>query len=235
MRPFLTFILTLLFGFSYGQDFFYPTINKKGQNISDFIPAGWAILDTAVGDLNGDKVNDAAIILQYKDSVSIIKTVDDILDSVVTQPRIFIVLFKNANDMNFYLVEQSNSFILNHDDPIMEDPYQGLKIDKCILQIDFYFFCTMGCWYTTSSSYKFRYKENQFLLIGADLFTIHRTTLDYEDYSYNFLTQKRRLITGNDQKGTKKTNWKMLAISTCMTLKAFNEPLTWEIETGIYL
>ena len=72
----------------------------------------------------------------------------------------------------------------------------------------------MGSWYVTNSAYKFRYQQHQFVLIGADNFSFHRATQDFEDYSYNFLTKKRVLTKGNDDKGTKKTPLKSLNIAT---------------------
>ena len=117
----------------------------------------------------------------------------------------------------------------------MDDPYQGIKIYKGILQINFHLFYNMGCWYTTSTSYKFRYQDKQFILIGADYSSIHRATLDFEDYSYNFLTKKRSLTKGNDIKRTKKVYWKTLNIVMLKTLTTFKVPYSWEIETDIYL
>ena len=232
MRHTLIFILTILFHGSYGQTFLYPVIKSNGQSIVDFIPAGWTVLDSAFGDLNKDGVKDAAIILQHKDSVSLVNSSED---TVMTQPRILLLILKNPADNKLSLIEQSNSFILKHDNSIMDDPYQGILIDKGILKIDFHLFYNMGSWYSTSSTYKFRYDGKEFKLIGADYSTIHRATLDYEDYSYNFLTKKRSYSKGNDQSDTKKTTLKTLALTSLKTLKTFKEPYSWEIETDINL
>jgi hypothetical protein len=232
MRHLLTFILTIIFGASYGQDFTYPAIKSIGQSIIDFIPAGWIVLDSAYGDLNNDGVKDAAIILQHKDSVLLVNSSED---TVMTQPRILLLLFKNRANNKLSLIEQSNSFILKHDNAIMDDPYQGILIEKGILKIDFHLFYNMGSWYSTSSTYKFRYDGKDFKLIGADYTTIHRATLDYEDYSYNFLTKKRSYSKGNDQSGIKKTTLKTFALTPLKTFKTFKEPYSWEIETDINL
>lgn len=87
----------------------------------------------------------------------------------------------------------------------------------------------------TNCNYKFRFDGNTFLLIGADLSTIHRATLDYEDYSYNFLTKKRIYSKGNDQKGTRKTTVKSVTNAKTMTIDNFVEPFTWEVENDIFL
>ena len=68
-----------------------------------------------------------------------------------------------------------------------------------------------------------------------DLSTIHRRTLDYEDYSYNFLTKKRSYNKGNEEKGTKSTTMKSFALTSLKTFRTFKEPYSWEIEAGINL
>lgn len=232
MRHFLTFILTICFGVSYGQDFAYPSIKSTGQNITDFVPTGWTILDSAYGDLNKDGTKDAAIIIQHIDSISLINSLED---TVLTQPRILLIFFKKPADNSYELIEQSNSFILKNDNPTMDDPYQEMTINNRILEVKFHLFYNMGSWYVTNSVYKFRYQQGQFVLIGADNSSFHRATHDFEDYSYNFLTKKRALTKGNDNKGTKKTDLKTLNISELKTLKIFKEPFSWEVEPDIYL
>ena len=54
------------------------------------MPPGWKIIDSAFGDLNNDYQDDYAIILQYSDSVTILKTNENVEDTVVTQPRILL-------------------------------------------------------------------------------------------------------------------------------------------------
>jgi hypothetical protein len=232
MRYFLTLILTICFGVSYGQNFSYPSIKATGQSIIDFVPTGWTILDSAHGDLNNDGIKDAAIVIQHRDSVSLVNSLED---TILTKPRVLLVLFKKPSENIFQLVEQSNSFILKHDNPAMDDPYQELAMNKGILEIKFHLFYNMGSWYVTNAVYRFRFQQGQFVLIGADNSSFHRATHDFEDYSYNFLTKKRALTKGNDNKGTKKTTWKPLNISQLKTLKTFNEPFTWEVEKDFHL
>lgn len=232
MRQLLTIILAIYFGVSYGQDFAYPSIKPTGQSIADFVPTGWKILDSAYGDLNKDGAKDAAIIIQHNDSILLLNNLDD---TVLAPPRMLLIFFKNVTDGKFVLIEQSNSFILKHDNPAMDDPYQELTINKGLLEIKFHLFYNIGSWYVTNAVYKFRYQQGQFVLIGANNSSFHRSTHDYEDYSYDFLTKKRTLTKGNDDKGTKKTTWKTLRLTTLKTLKTFSEPFTWEVERDVYL
>jgi hypothetical protein len=234
MRPILTFILLLVLECSFAQNFSYPSIWQSGSSITDFVPSSWTIIDSALGDLNKDNLIDYAVVLQHADSVTISKTEDDIVDTVLTQPRMLLILFKSSNN-SLYLAEQNNSFILNHDNPDMEDPYQFCKIDKGILQIAFRLFYNMGSWYVNNATYKFRYQNNQFALIGAEYRSFHRASQDFEEYSYNFLAGKRSLTSGNEEKRTKKTEWKTLKIFPLQTLKTFHQPFTWEVEDDMYL
>jgi len=232
MRPFLTFILLLNGGLLFGQNFAYPSIKQKGFSIKDFVPPGWTILDSAMGDLNNDKQLDVILILQHIDSVSLVNNEDDITDTVLTQPRVLLILFKNTSDNLFHLSEQSNTFILTHDDPFSDDPYQSTTISKGILQISFYWYPNSGNWFN-STVYKFRYRENNFFLIGVVYEERNKATHDYNNYSYNFLTKKRILIIGNDYKKNKKTEIKSLDTKIPKTLKTLEH--TWEVENGVDL
>jgi hypothetical protein len=87
----------------------------------------------------------------------------------------------------------------------------------------------------TNTTYKFRYQQGQFVLIGADNSYFHRASHEFENYSYNFVTKKRSLTKGSDAKGTKKTTWQPLKITTLKTLKTFLVPFTWELEKGCLL
>jgi hypothetical protein len=245
MKTLLIFLLSLTAGFAFGQKFSYPSVKQNGRVLKDFVPKGWTILDSAKGDLNKDKLADAAVILQHTDRVKLPKDTNNdapVKDTVVIQHRILTILFKNPGDGKYYLAEQSNSFIMDNSDPplndgppLMDDPYQGMKIENGILQISFGLSYSMGNWDTTNASYKFRYQQNQFALIGADYYSMHRATQDYSNYSFNFLSGKRLLEKGNEAKGTKKTYWKSLNIKLLKTLQSFTAPFTWEVESDLYL
>ena len=175
----------LTFGFAYGQDFSYPSINAQGKDVENFIPKGWMLLDSVQGDLNKDSYKDLVLVIQHIDSVML----DEYAD--LAQPRMLLILFYD-NESNLYnLAEKSESFILPHDNPNMTDPYVGMSIsNKGVLKIEFEFFTTMGSYGSSTSSYKFRYQNNEFALIGADDYYLHRATGEFGERSFNFLTKK---------------------------------------------
>ena len=88
MKQILTIIFILAVQFAFAQNFSYPKINSQGKDIESFIPSGWTLLDSAKGDLNNDKCEDVALVIQCKDSVF-----DE--DSILTQPRMLLIIFYN--------------------------------------------------------------------------------------------------------------------------------------------
>ena len=234
MRPSLIIILLLNTVLSFAQNFVYPTINEKKSLIKDFVPPGWTILDSTTGDLNRDNHFDAVLILQHIDSVLIIEKDGDFEDSIVTHPRILVILFKNTADNLYHLVEQSNTFILTNDDPFADDPFQSISIKKGELHIDFYWYPTSSNWFN-SKAYKFRYQEKNFVLIRAEYEESNKATHDYKKYSYNFLTSKRVLTKGNWDKKTARSEPTVANFGNLKTIESLKRPGNWEVENGINL
>ena len=242
MKTVLFFVLIFTAGFARGQGFSYPVIARQGRNVNDFVPPGWRILDKVSGDLNHDNTNDAAVILQYKDTLTVKDTsfdgdtTEQSNHMIYRQPRILLILLKDAKSQAFYLIAQSNTFIiLNDNKDYMEDPYQEMSIKKGVLQISFGLSYSAGSWDVTNTAYKFRYRQNSLTLIGADYFSVSRATSDYDNYSYNFLTGKRRREKGNYNKGIPKVTWKQLSAMPLKTLSSFKEPFSWKIEENVLL
>ncbi|NLK56579.1 MAG: hypothetical protein GX292_03390, partial [Bacteroidales bacterium] len=226
----LTIVFILTFEFAFGQNFSYPTINSQGKDVESFIPKDWTLLDSVQGDLNKDNCKDLVLVIQHKDSVQL----DE--NSELTQPRMLLILFYNKAKNLYNLAEKSESFILPHDDSYMTDPYVGMSIsNKGVLTIEFEFFATMGSYGSSTSSYKFRYQNNEFALIGADDYYVHRATGEFGERSFNFLTKKLKVTEGHIDSDKKKVVWRDLDIKELKTLKTFKRPFTWEIEKNSYI
>ncbi len=223
-------VLFLLLGkIGIAQSFAYPVIASEGKSVADFIPKGWAVLDSSSGDLNKDKIDDVAMVLQYIDSVAFVNE----FDTTVARPRMLIVLFKQGGAWR--LAEQSNTFILMNDNPSMDEPLASISAGGNVLSVRFHLWYSMGSWYVTDTEYKFRYSGNGFELIGAENSSFHRATHDYENLSYNFLTKKYSITIGNDESGKAKTKWYKLPEGKLKTLKELEKPYEWNIVDSYYL
>jgi len=225
----------LLSGTSFGQGFSYPVIQQSTSTPDSFVPKGWTILKSATGDLNHDEFDDLALVLQHNDSVSVIIQEDNYNDTVICQPRILVIAFYNPVTKQYDKVEQSNTFILCHDNPNMEEPFQDIAIQNRVLKIEFFIFYNMGSWEMSNNSYSFRYQDNAFTLIGADDNTVNRGSGETENRSYNFLTKKVKVTTGNISSDKEEILWRKLSINELKTLKTFKQPFTYEVEKDIFL
>jgi hypothetical protein len=70
----------------------------------------------------------------------------------------------------------------------------------------------------------------------VDKTTSIRNSGKTESRSYNFLTNKMKITTGNyasDEK--KKVRWKTYKVKKLKTLGTFKEPFSWEIEYDYYV
>ena len=236
MKVLVSFLLFLCFGIASGQTFSYPNIKQEGRKIADFIPNGWEILKISEGDLNKDLQNDCALVIQHRDSVKIKRAEESINEIVTIQPRMLLILFRDKMTNGFKLREKSETFILCHDTPQMDDPFDSLYIEKGILNIKFRLFYWIGSWDVNQTTYKFRYQNNEFVLIGAENTICNRSTLDFEEYSYNFLTKRWSLTKwNNESKQTPVPEWYKLDLNELKTLKTIYRPYRWEVTKDIFL
>lgn len=219
------------------QDFVYPTIIKEGLKVKEFIPYGWKIRDSVSGDLNNDRTNDIAVILQYKDTVTILNPDEYDPDTIHIQPRILLILFLDKRTHKFQFVEQNNTFILRNDDPtLLDDPYQSITITKGVLSVEFQLSYGIGSWNITHSSYSFRYQNNDFVLVSAYKNMFNRATHNYENYSFDFLQKQWKLTKGNDDTDQlPETETLHLDVNELKTLKTLKAPYTWELVKDVFL
>ena len=225
----LLFSFLFKFGVAAGQGFSYPIINKEEKTVENFIPCGWAIKDSAAGDLNNDGIADFVIVLEYKNSAAIIKEKNDSLQMVTTHPRILIILLRNNLSNELQLADQNNRFILTQDDSLAEDPYQGINIENEILYIHFIVF--YGSAYKMLS-YAFRFQNKLCALIGADSQYFNPATRESDDCSYNFLTKRWSEIINENNDDPKTRPQKTLhtvGLKGLKTLRSFGEANTWKV------
>jgi hypothetical protein len=206
-------------------------IASKEQSLDKFIPDNWVIVDTAIGDLNNDNVEDVAIVIQNTDKKNII--LSDTLngaDFLNINPRSLIVLFKDPNTNEYKQIIKNDKFIPIDGTPPEIGPYGDIEIKKGNLKLNFSIFYSAGRSDASSNSYLFRYQNNDLALIGAETSYTHRMTGESVKYSINFLTKKYSITSGNefDEKVKPKTEWKTFELNELKTLSTLPEAYTWE-------
>ena len=214
----------------------FPKLRKEARRCENFVPKSWKIMSKALGDLNKDKSPDCVLVIKGSNA-KFFNEREGFKDVVYdTNPRMLVILFKNAEKNHFELAKQSNTFILIPESPNMSEPFQNVSIKNNVLRLDFEQWYSAGSWAASQMSYKFRFQKGEFVLIGADKTKSIRNSGETETRSYNFMTGKVKIETGNytsDEKG--KIEWKTLKLEKLRTIDTFKEPFSWEIEYGYYI
>lgn len=197
-----------------------------------FVPQGWAVLETASGDLNRDGKIDAALIIQQNNPNNI-KSHDGLgSDRLNLNPRKLLVLFQTAQ--GYQLITENDSLPTENDEqsPCLADPMEdgGINIHKGILKINLHYWLSCGSWYVTNNSFSFRYQNNAMRLIGFDQSEFHRASGDQSSRSINFSTGKVKTTTGENEfaESTQPVQVKWSKLQQTYNLKLeqidFNEP-----------
>ncbi len=236
------FIVVIIFALNaHGQTSILPTIKSSGNSIGEFIPKNWKILKKQDGDLNKDKRDDIAVVLQETrpDKIEFIKSEESVYDTLDTNDRILIVLLKDSTTNKYILKGRTNTFILNRNSQKMSDPFLGIKIVKGNLVVDFFLWYSEGSWYQTDLTYIFRFQKGNMTLIGAEYNEVDRGSSDGVRRSFNFLTKKMSEVKSKlDDKGETKnegTVWKQLPIKELKTIETLIQPLEWEPIPGVQI
>lgn len=227
------------FQHAFGQDFNrpqnsdYPNLPKSGKSINDFIPKDWETVGKAQGDLSGDKIEDCALVIKAKLRKFLNKNDGLGSDPFDTNPRILVILFQDKD--GYKIAKQSNTFIVAPASPTEEEPFQEVSIKTGVLQLSFQLFSSAGSWSTTSSAYRFKFLNGEFVLIGADKTDSMRNSGEMESRSYNFLTSKLKVSNGNFSSDRQKVRWKTYRLKKLKTLNTFKAPFSWKIGSDYYL
>ena len=207
-------------------------LSDKVNTIDNLIPKNWKILSTANGDLNKDGIDDLALVIENTET-KYLKFNDGRLgrDTINLNPRILAIYFKNTTG---HLIKkaQYNEFIILQDSPTMDEPFDGIEILKNgVLKIDFHFWYSAGSWNMSNHTYKFRFQNDKFELIGYDSNNRHRGTGETIDYSINFSTRKmnisKTIIDENDIERTKSKN-RSFKLKTLKSIESLKKPFEWK-------
>jgi hypothetical protein len=223
-RRFLWLLLLTVGLRAYAQEtaHVYPAIKRSGARVRDFVPAGWDTLATAKGDLNKDSLADVAVVIQRKKTTS---SAEDGFPEA--EPRLLLVLFGARTGLN--LACQSNVAILLADaGGAMGDPFEQLAIERGTLVTGFY----GGSRDKWNMSYRYRYQQGDFYLIGADAWGGNESYA-YK-YSYNLLTGRLQVEAQHEETPGKNRKYqKVVKPANLPLLKSF-EPWSLQVAEDIH-
>lgn len=239
MKRKLFFILSLFLIYStyiFGENF-----PQKAKTINDFIPKGWKKILTANGDLNKDKLEDIAIIIEKDDKKNIKKNDGFGPEELNLNPRILLVLFKGKDGTYSLAAKNDKGFIKsegNEDNSALMDTLDNIIIKNNVLKIVFNYFMSAGSWWTSTDIYIFRFQNNVFELIGYESNAYMRNTGEEEGTSINFSTNKAKITTGGnifeEKENNPKDEWRYLKFEKKYILDEMTESTLDEILDIVY-
>lgn len=202
---------------------------------NDIIPSDWRLLDSISGDLNNDGILDFVLAIQKNDSNKIKLNDGFGVDTINLNPRKLAIYYGTESDE---LVKKlvSDEFIILRDNPTMEEPFEGFDLNnEGILDINFRIAYNAGSWSVSIHKYRFRFQNNQLVLIGYDLMKFHRASGETKNTSINFLSKRMKISKGTISSDEPESiEWKEFKLEKLFDLKAMEKPFELEFE-GIYL
>jgi hypothetical protein len=169
-------------------------VRAEGKAAEDFVPRGWALEEQAAGDLNGDALPDAALML-----------IEDLPHEAADgtwnmRHRALVLIFKRADGAYARAAVATRLLYCSLCGGALSDPSGGnvaVSIDKGVLNVS----QLSGAREAHELTQRFRYdpRAKRFILIGEDVETYDRADGDGAKTSTNYLTglqvtEKRRLL-----------------------------------------
>jgi hypothetical protein len=211
MKLFSTFSLALIAAIAFGQ----PVLK---QNANDFIPKGFVLSSTSIGDLNKDGVDDKVLLVKGTDKGAFVK--NEYGELVDRNRRGLVILFKKG-DLYELVLKNANCFSSeNEDGGVYYAPELSLEIGKGNLYVN-YAHGRYGYW-----KYTFRYRKGDFYLIGYD--NSEGGAAVEKETSINFLSKKKQVKVNtneNAQGGDEvfKETWTNITVTKLLKLREIKD------------
>lgn len=209
----------------------YPALPAAALDAAGFAPAGWVVEETASGDLNADGMDDLVLVLHDKDPANVVTALTSDAQPYDTNPRLLAVAF-GEKPGGYRLALQDHTLIPRPDNPGQEDVMEngGIAVERGSLVVSLSLFMNAGGSDAGRTSYRFRYRDGNFRLIGYDRFTVNRMSGATEDLSVNFLNGKVIIKTGSIESDAEKAVTRRLKKKVSLTLEDVGNGMMYEPE-----
>ena len=228
-------ILLLLTQISKAQSFKYPSAAEQGKTIKSLLPAQWKVIDSIKGDLNNDKVEDLALVLEFYAAVKESRAYGDSESEIVKElqkPRMLAVYFKQGK--NYKLALQNNDFVLRSEEGgAMGDPLRPMSISNNTLILNY----EGGSGWKWKLNYAFKHVSGNWQLINAVNCSYQDGSEEMNKREYDFLNKKRKVSIGVLDAHGNADQAQVYALTGFKprTLANFKKPWTWQIRPGEFL
>ncbi|SHG67008.1 hypothetical protein [Winogradskyella jejuensis] len=209
--------------FSQEKEYEYPNfINRSLKQVLS--NSDWIVIDKSLGDLNADKMEDIALILESKNEV--LERRCSSCKIKKNKARIIVVFLKSGD--SYKVVIQNNTFIARHDEGGMTLHLSPIiNIQNDLLTVFYH--------YTRDfQSYTFQFTNNMMSIFSAESMSVNASTGNFVHDKYDF--KKLQLITeeGNISNEESKVDVLKLNVKPKL-LSEFKTMYDWKVLENKYL
>ena len=210
----------------------WPEVPARAAVPEAFLPNGWGLEQQATGDLNGDGIEDAALIMQALDPANVIEHDGFGTSPYNTNPRMLVVGFGRAEG-GYALAVADRGLIPRQDNPVMADMVgeaPPMEITRGALKVSLHSWASAGSWSMSNTTYTLGWRDGAFRLIGFDDINIHRGAGEVIERSINYLTRRMSVGVGTTDTDEMETTWKAAPAGPLLTLEEIGNGLEFDPE-----
>lgn len=178
-----------------GETVAIPNLISQGKNTEAFVPKGWRLIKETNGDLNKDGLADIAGVLEYGRPYE-----QGSLEEA--PPRLLFLAFQDKERQYRLSIQTAKAILRADQGGVWGDPFAGLSVNRGSILLEFY----GGSNWRWAHSYRFRYQDGGWYLIGATIESFFTGTGEGTKEDYNLLTGMMIVTTtGRNGKKAEKT------------------------------
>lgn len=185
------------------------TLFKAVATESEVFPANCDTMSFAWGDLNQDGLMDVVVVAKPRIADNMM-TRDDGYEYNFNSPVMGIYFGTKDGKMSLFK-EYENTIPGTEDEFCFIDLEMNIS-DQGVLSLRIETFYSAGSTNTDYNTFRYRYQEGDFYLIGADTGALSRYSGESETISINYLTHKKQIIVENvfDESVEPKETWEAI-------------------------
>ncbi|HEX6661940.1 MAG TPA: hypothetical protein VF067_08750, partial [Sphingomicrobium sp.] len=181
----------------------------------------------ALGDLNGDHLPDAALVLHMRDPRNRIHPSYDPKQRYDTNPRMLVVVLVSKGG-GYDLAASDHKLIPRRENPNQDEPFGGVSIANGALHVKLTLFMSAGGWRMGSAAFTLRWQDDAMRLIGYDADWVQRNSGETEKVSVNYLTGRLLRTTGSIENDEEQKTNVTLPRKPLLTLNQIGDGLMFE-------
>ena len=173
----------------------FPPIPKHAPTAEKLVPKGWLVEAKAAGDLNGDGLPDAAMVVHLNNPKNWVSPPWAPTTPFNSNPRMLVVAFGTAKGYDLALAD--HVFIPRVENANQEQPFDSVKIENGLLKLKMHLFFDSGGYRVGRWGYAFRWQNGGFKMVSFDRDSVIKKTGDTEVISIDYVTGRKDVTTGN--------------------------------------